>query len=336
MTEALHDLKGHLQHLLTELPHILHGSPQKLCQELLQSVLYSRKEGGYTGADLRVALLEAYKLLHCQDIDNDVKLLIQTAVKISQIFYASEEKRSPKAVLQLYNCTWLHHELCQQLIPHPRDCSKRAFCGTYLHALVVHAPVQYEVVCLRSVNTDNQEITFQQAKQIARTTTNRQAGNIIPTLFLKLQAKQLTRQLSASLENGETRVEPAASAAPCFDGTVVCEGFITERSSSWQAHLERISAFLLCGEGVWWEKVSLGYRFFDGDDDADFRQQGPPLLHFRSTSLLRCQFPGEKVGKSLLGKGSYFLREALAFSMIALIWIVGGSFVTMWTSLRYM
>ncbi len=49
-------------------------------------MLYSRKEGGYTGADLRVALLEAYKLLHCQVIDNDVKLLIQTAVKISQIF----------------------------------------------------------------------------------------------------------------------------------------------------------------------------------------------------------------------------------------------------------
>jgi len=78
--EPLHDLKGHLHHLLTELPHILTGGPQIACQDLLQNVLFSRKEGGYTGADLRVALLEVFKLLHCQDVDADVKLLLQTGV----------------------------------------------------------------------------------------------------------------------------------------------------------------------------------------------------------------------------------------------------------------
>ena len=50
--ELLHDLNGHLQHMLTELPYILHDSSQATCQYLLQNILFSRKEGGYTGADL--------------------------------------------------------------------------------------------------------------------------------------------------------------------------------------------------------------------------------------------------------------------------------------------
>ncbi len=283
--EPLHDLKGHLQHLLSELPHIFHGRPHELCQDLLQGALYSRKEGGYTGTDLRVALLEVSKLVSQLDVDDSVKLLVQTAVKISQILYSCEEKRTPKAVLQLYNCTWMHYELCQEMVCSLRECSRKAFFGIYLHALVMHAPVQYEVVCLRSVNTENQERIFQQAKQIAKSATNRQPSNVIPTLLPRLQAKQLTGKLSTSMGNGETRVQKAAFGVLPFPGTVVSEAFIRGRSSSWQAHLERISSFLLCGQGVWWEKVSSGYRFFDGDEDLEFRQGGPPLLHFRSTAL---------------------------------------------------
>jgi len=155
--EPLRDLKGHLKHLLTELPYILHG---ELCQELLENLLLSNREGGFTGPDLRVALLEVYKLLHCLDVQAEVKLLLQTAAKISEILYASENKQTPKAVLQLYNCTWMHHELCLHLFVNPKESTTKAMFGTYLHALLVHAP--------RSVNTENQEHIFQQAKQIAR------------------------------------------------------------------------------------------------------------------------------------------------------------------------
>ena len=61
--------------------------------------------------DRRVVLLELYKLLHCLDIQVEVKLLLKTAVKIAEILYSSDEKRTPKTILQLYNCTWMHHEL---------------------------------------------------------------------------------------------------------------------------------------------------------------------------------------------------------------------------------
>jgi len=110
--------------------------------------------------------------------------------------------------------------------------------GIYLHSLAVHAPMQYELVCLRSVNTENQERIFQQAKHIARTTTNRQPGNVIPTLLLRLQAKQLNGQLLSSMDCGESRVKRVAATVSSFSGTMVSEDFIRSRSRSWQTHLE--------------------------------------------------------------------------------------------------
>jgi len=70
-------------------------------------------------------------------------------------------------------------------------------------------------------------------------------------------------------------VKRVAATVPSFSCTMVSEDFVRSRSRSWQIHLERISSFLLCGEGVWWQKVGSTYRFFDGDGDADFSEQGP-------------------------------------------------------------
>ena len=42
--EPLHDLKGHLINLLTELPHILNGDSKKAVSDLLDHLLFSRKQ----------------------------------------------------------------------------------------------------------------------------------------------------------------------------------------------------------------------------------------------------------------------------------------------------
>ena len=68
---------------------------------------------------------------------------------------------------------WLHVELCKDLFITFHEVSYQNFFGTYLHALVVRAPVQYEIVFLCSVNAENHEGLFQQAKRIATNTTNR-------------------------------------------------------------------------------------------------------------------------------------------------------------------
>ena len=58
---------------------------------------------------------------------------------------------------------------------------------------------------------------------------------------------------------------------------------ITDHSSSWQAHLEHISDYILL---VWWKKIGNGsIEFFDGESHPNFKSQGPSRHHFRSTNF---------------------------------------------------
>ena len=298
-SEPLHDLKGHLINLLTDLPHILSGEPKRLATELLTILLYSKKQNGYSGSDLRVSLIELNNLLQSQEVDSDIKLLLSTAVKISERLYSSSNKRTPKTVLQLYNCTWLHHELCKSLFTNPKETSYEKFFGLYLHSLVVHAPRQYEIVCLKSVNTENQERIFQQAKHIAEETTNRRPENVIPSILIRLQAQAITGKLSGIYHSAKTRVEKVASNCRTFNGTKVSKSFVDARLHSWQAHLKRISAYLV-SKNVWWKATSEGYEFNDGDDDPEFRIEGPTLLHFRSSSIENVEIRSTESWKHIL------------------------------------
>ena len=72
------------------------------------------KKRGPSGSDARVALLEIKNIIQCRDFDQDFKMLLLTAVKISERLYSSDLKRTLKNILQLYNCTWLHLELCKR------------------------------------------------------------------------------------------------------------------------------------------------------------------------------------------------------------------------------
>jgi hypothetical protein len=45
--EPLHDLKGHLINLLTELPYVLNGQPKTLCDDLLRNILFSKRQNGF-------------------------------------------------------------------------------------------------------------------------------------------------------------------------------------------------------------------------------------------------------------------------------------------------
>ena len=73
---------------------------------------------------------------------------------------------------------------------------------------------------------------------------------------------------------------------PCCKGTVIPDNYIESRKSSFQAHLERISNFLITGPGVWWEKGNGTVVFRDSNKDLCFREQGPSLRHFHRTFVL--------------------------------------------------
>jgi hypothetical protein len=86
------------------------------------------------------------------------------------------------------------------------------------------------------------------------------------------------------VNEADSQVSRAAANLAPFKGSKFSKSFIEYRLHSWQAHLERISPFLLEG-GVWWREFNGIYYFMDGDDDRNYHSQGPILLHFKTSSL---------------------------------------------------
>ena len=84
-SEPLHDLKGHLFNLFSELPYILNGDVKETCQKIIKSNLSKEK---VKCADLRLTAVHLYQLFlqHYRDDDYQL-LLIQT--------YSSANLRDP-------------------------------------------------------------------------------------------------------------------------------------------------------------------------------------------------------------------------------------------------
>lgn len=80
-------------------------------------------------------------------------------------------------------------------------------------------------------------------------------------------------------------VSKASKQVPPYKGTIISRYFLDSHLQSWQAHLERISPYLEHGEGVWWQEVEGGYKFFDSDSDSECNSHGPGLMHFRSSTI---------------------------------------------------
>ena len=181
--EPLHDIKGHLMNLFTELPYIITDMQlRNQVVELLDIVVPKEKP---SGGDYRCAAIRALALLN-ESACEDICLLMNTIVEISEIQYANENKRNTTIILRLHNLTWLHHELCRQLFHNLHKLGREKFFGLYLHAISCHASKQYEIMCLKSCNTENEERLFGQAKASALNTTNRKPGNILPNILLRL------------------------------------------------------------------------------------------------------------------------------------------------------
>ena len=131
--------------------------------------------------------------------------------------------------------------------------------GVYLHDLVVHAPNQYEMVCLRSTNAESQERLFSQAKHISLRATSRKPENVLPTILLSLQAREKLGDMQQSIRKQDSIVSAVAKKLPPFEGTFVDAGFISRRIQSWQGHLQRISTYLQHRENVWWKRENNGF-----------------------------------------------------------------------------
>ena len=91
-----------------------------------------------------------------------------------------------------------------------------------------------------------------------------------------------------TLQEQESRLGKLSRCLPKADNSVIPHGIVLKYTSAYQAHLERISDFLLCGEGVWWRHVASGVEFFDVTAPSEAQTGAitlPPLHHFRSYTL---------------------------------------------------
>ena len=82
--EPLHDIKGHLLNLLSEIPLILPPPALKqACQQILETTL---PKGTVCGALLRTAAIKLLlKLQACRNVDQQVLMLLTTIVHGSHI-----------------------------------------------------------------------------------------------------------------------------------------------------------------------------------------------------------------------------------------------------------
>ena len=285
--EPLHDLKGHLSNLLHEVPHILPDPIATKLKPLLKACLPVQTK--ITAADLRTTTIKTYLMLSEEKAPADTVYLLKSIVKISDILYSKDNHRTPRSLLQLYNNCWVHLELCNDLLSNPKEVTHSKLFGHYLHALTTHAPVQYEIACLRSLNTENQERIFGQAREIAKKCTNHHPENMIPQILLRMQAKQDKRKVILSVQQAETQVSKVAHHLTHFSSSHFTKAFLKQHGSSWQVHLQRISSFLAKGKGVWWQPTPDGFVFFDGDADPEIHPEGPFLDHFRHSSITQVQ-----------------------------------------------
>ena len=58
------------------------------------------------------------------------------------------------------------------------------------------------------------------------------------------------------------------------------------KDGAWQKHLQRISDFLVCDEGVWWKTDGKYVVFHDGDEESISREEGPVMQNFHDNQII--------------------------------------------------
>lgn len=113
-TEPLHDLKGHLSHVLSELQRHLPQSAAEKYNDILTATVNRQHS---RGCDWREAVcLLAIQADTWEECPAKVKTFLREFAEISGILYAGEEKRTPKMVLRLTLLLWHHFVILKEVI----------------------------------------------------------------------------------------------------------------------------------------------------------------------------------------------------------------------------
>ena len=128
---------------------------------------------------------------------------------------------------------------------------------------------------------------FNTITNITKTTSSQHVNHIIGNIILRVQAEQKFKAYQGSTNaKQQTSVTKLVQTIPNIGNSIFPQHLIAKYLPAWQAHLERISDYLLPGEGIWWKrKMDGSIEFFDGETSPFSNSQGPLLHHFRSTNF---------------------------------------------------
>lgn len=171
--------------------------------------------------------------------------------------------------------------LCAKMFNDPESATRRRMFGHYFHALTAHAAMQYRTTALRSLNCGQQERIFQQSEQITTATSSRRPNDIIRNAVIRIQEQSALD--TDSVTKQESEISKLATTLTPKKNTHFSWKWISKHTQHYQAHLERISDYLKCGKGVWWNETSSGVEFLDANGDY-CPPSGPTVKHFRSTT----------------------------------------------------
>ena len=100
-------------------------------------------------------------------LNYDIPALCTALTEIIRICYSTEDERSPKQVMCLYNQCFQFGLLVTHVIEKPVKLSARTFFGIHFHSLVIHFPEIYHLFCLRSLIPEDEERTFGDLRSIS-------------------------------------------------------------------------------------------------------------------------------------------------------------------------
>lgn len=225
--------------------------------------------------------------------NRDIKILLVTLCEMIEIFYHQDEKRSPKMILCLHNLCWRHAIQCRSTLPPPKSLTYRKLFGLYFHSSVTHSAQLLRLCSHRSTNAEMFERLFEKISSITKKTWNRQLEDLPRNAILHIKQDH-----SKCVIKEEREISKLAKSLPKMGNTFILKSDLQKYAKDWEVHLKLIADFLMPGEGVWWRDIGDGIEFFDGTEEQNFREEGPRMHHFRSSTISQEQKDLETIWKT--------------------------------------
>ena len=288
MLECMHDLAGHIDNVVTELPHHVKDTNEKLVVKNLVESLKQEKNMLRCCDKRRILLILAQTLKY--KVNGNISSLLLTLAEIQRILYLHDDFRTAQCILRLHNQCHQHFVLMKEVfdISHlSSGMTRDKLYGKYCHDILSHAPIQYRIISGMSINCEEEERIFNLLKNVTHNKTNHRDGHAIGNMVVRCEYKRINKELFShdkSFNNSQNDIQDIGKKVEEFNSnTVFTYDYIKNNSADWQCHLERISDFLVLLEGTWWRKTSVGIEFLDIETPDNI--PNPKVHHFRSASI---------------------------------------------------